>query len=72
MTVRVEAYAGFKGDERPIRFQLGERWLAVEEITDRWYDPDSIYFRVRADDGATYILRHREGEEPWTLESYRR
>ncbi len=72
MLVRVEAYAGYKADERPVRFQLGERWLAVEEVLDRWYDPDAIYFRVRAEDGALYVLRHSEPEDVWTLEAYRR
>jgi hypothetical protein len=72
MVVRVEAYSGFKADERPLRFQMGERWLAVEEILDRWYDPDATYFRVRADDGSLYILRHRETGDVWTLEAYRR
>ena len=72
MTIRVEAYSGFKAGERPVRFQLGERWLSVEEVLDRWYDPDAIYFRVRADDRAIYILRHGERDDTWTLESYRR
>jgi hypothetical protein len=72
MTVEVESYSGFKADERPLRFRLGERWLAVEDVVDRWYDPDATYFRVRADDGATYILRHVEGSEVWTLEAFRR
>jgi hypothetical protein len=70
MTVRVECYAGHKGDERPTRFQLGEQWLPVEAVLDRWYDPHASYFRVRAGDGV-YILRHEERECVWTLESFR-
>jgi hypothetical protein len=72
MIVEVESYSGFKADERPLRFRLGERWLAVEEVVDRWYDPDATYFRVRADDGGVYILRHREQTDLWTLETFRR
>ena len=71
MLVRVESYAGYRADERPVRFQMGERWLAVVEVLDRWYDPDAIYFRVRAEDGALYVLRHREPDDVWTLEAYR-
>jgi hypothetical protein len=71
MTVEVESHSGFKADERPLRFRLGERWLTVEEIVDRWYDPDAVYFKVRAGDGSTYILRHVEGSELWTLEAFR-
>jgi hypothetical protein len=72
VVIRVECYSGFKSDERPLRFQLGGRWLAVEEVMDRWYDPDAIYFRVRAGDGCFYILRHAERDDLWTLESFRR
>jgi len=71
MTVEVESYSDFKADERPLRFRVGERWLAVEDVVDRWYDPDAIYFKVRADNGSTYILRHVDGSEVWTLEAFR-
>jgi len=71
VNIQVECYAGYKADERPIRFRLGQRWLAVEDVLDRWYDPHAVYFRVRADDGGTYILKHDEAEDDWTLESYR-
>jgi hypothetical protein len=72
MTIEVETYSGYKADERPMRFRLGGQWLAVEEVSDRWYDPEATYFRVKADDGATYILRHDERAQGWTLEAYRR
>jgi hypothetical protein len=51
MVVRVEAYSGYKADERPLRFELGERWLEAEDIVDRRYDPDAVYFRVKTADG---------------------
>jgi hypothetical protein len=72
MTVEVECYSGYKQDERPLRFRLGERWISVEEVSDRWYDPEATYFRVKADDGATYVLRHDERAAVWTLAAYRR
>jgi hypothetical protein len=72
VTVEVETYSGHKADERPFRFRLGERWLAVEEVADRWYEPAAVYFRVRAEDGAMYILRHDERADTWTLEAFRR
>jgi hypothetical protein len=70
--VRVETYSGYKADERPLRFQLGERWIEVEEVIDRWYDPDAVYFKVRAGDGNVYILRRSQASELWTLSAYRR
>ena len=69
--VEVESYSGYKADERPRRFRLGDRWLTVEEVGDRWYDPEATYFRVKADDGATYILRHDERAGVWTLGAFR-
>ena len=74
MIVQVECYAGRKADERPLRFTLAGRTFEVEEVLDQWYGPDETYFRVRADDGHLYILRHHEREEDdrWTLESFRR
>lgn len=71
MKVRVEAYAGRKANERPLRFHLGEHGYTIEEILDQWYGPSDTFFKVRADDGNLYILRCREPEGEWTLESFR-
>ena len=67
--IRVECYAGFKGDERPQRFVLADQRYEVTDVQDQWYGPDCIYFRVRADDGNLYLLRHtdRGQEDAWTL-----
>ena len=36
MKIRVECYAGYRGEEEPRAFKLGERRFAVLEILDRW------------------------------------
>jgi hypothetical protein len=72
MTVKVQCYAGHKADERPVRFQLGERDYLVIEVVDQWYGPDATFFKLRADDGNLYILRHGHPVDEWTLESFRR
>lgn len=74
MQLLVECYAGHRADQRPQSFTLGGRRFQVEEILDQWYGPDDTYFRVRADDGGIYILRHRSNpsRDVWTLESFRR
>jgi hypothetical protein len=73
MKVSVECYSGWKADERPVRFQLDRREYLVDEIVDRWYGPDSMFFKVRAHDGNLYILRHRLFGlvDVWSLESFR-
>ncbi len=57
MALRVECHSGFQAMERPVRIHLGRRTVEVSEILDRWVGPDHRYFKVRGDDGATYILR---------------
>jgi hypothetical protein len=71
MTVNVKCYAGFKADERPVEFRLGERDYVVEDILDRWYGPAEVFFKVRANDGNVYILRHAEEQDEWTLTAFR-
>ena len=68
--VQVQCYSGYKADERPIRFTLGDRILEVQSIKDQWFSPSQTYFRILASDGNTYILRHDEGQDVWTLEVF--
>ena len=73
MKLQVECYAGQRADERPVRFRLEDRDYMVEELLDQWYGPDDVFFKVRADDGNLYILRHqsRANEDAWHLEAFR-
>jgi hypothetical protein len=74
MRLKVECYAGYKASERPLRFTPqtpGARTLEVKEVLDQWYGPKYECFRVRADDGNLYILRH-SASDVWTLDSFRR
>jgi hypothetical protein len=70
LSVRVECYAGHRGEQEPRRFFLGPRAVVVEEIVDRWLAPDHRYFKLRGDDGGVYILRHDEGSGLWELTMY--
>ena len=70
--VKVECYAGYKAEQRPLRFILGAQTLKVEEVEDQWYSPSAQYFRVRASDGNIYILRHDEEKDGWTLDAFRK
>ena len=69
--IKVECYAGYKGDQRPQRFILGDRAFEVKAVEDQWYGPSAQYFRVQADDGNIYILRHDEEKDFWTLDAFR-
>ena len=65
--LRVTCCAGFQEEKLPCRFFLHSREIKVIEIVDRWLAPDHRYFKVRADDGAIYILRHEVASGLWEL-----
>jgi hypothetical protein len=69
--VRVECYSGHRADERPLRFTLGTQSLEIISVEDQWHSPDATFFRVRASDGNSYVLRHSLEGDRWTLEAYR-
>lgn len=72
MQIKVSAYSGYKANERPASFSLEEHSYRVEEVLDQWYDPDAVYFKVRADDQNLYILRYHIPSDTWSLESFRK
>lgn len=65
--IRVECYAGYRGEETPCLLYLGECEVAVIEVLDRWLTPDHRYFKLRGDDGASYIIRHDPNRDEWVL-----
>jgi hypothetical protein len=73
MKLNVECYSGRKAEERPIRFWLEGRQYQVEAVLEQWYDPESISYKVQADDGNLYILRHQTSfpDGAWDLVSFR-
>ena len=74
MKVDVECHAGRKADERPVRFRLEGKQYFVEDVLHQWYEPDSIFYKVRADDGNLYILRYETSrpDGSWNLVSFRK
>lgn len=71
MKIHVECHSGYKANERPIKFWIGRDVLFVEAIEEQWYGPESMYFRVRADDGNAYVLGYNEMNDAWALETFR-
>ena len=67
MKIRVECYAGYRGEETPRAFWLGDNRLEVKEVLDRWLAPEQRYFKVQADDKSIYILRHEVQPDDWEL-----
>ena len=69
LPIHVEAYSGYKANERPIRFHLDEGTYEIEAIEDRWQDPKAEYFKVRTGDGKRYLLRYNQHADEWALQS---
>ncbi len=63
--IQVECYAGYRGEETPRRFSLGERRIEVVDVVDRWRTPDNYYFKVLGDDGGVYVLRYDIVSAQW-------
>ena len=65
--IKVECYSGYRGEETPLRFYLGQRLIEIDEVLDRWLDPYRRYFKVRSSDGAIYIICHDVNSCAWEM-----
>jgi hypothetical protein len=68
ITVRCRAH--HMGEEEPESFDLGGARRRVKAVLDAWLAPDHRYFKVKADDGGVYILRHDVSGGYWELIYY--
>lgn len=67
MIIKVRAYSGYKANERPTSFFIKDRELRILEVLDRWYGEGHDYFKVKADDAYTYIIRYDHKRDEWEL-----
>jgi hypothetical protein len=67
----VDCYAGYRGEQTPRRFRLGERQVEISEVVDSWLSIDHRYFKVTDTQGDIYILRHDVASSQWELVSFR-
>ena len=72
LLISVECYAGYKGEETPRALAIGERRIGVDALIDRWLAPDHRYFKLKGEDGHTYIVRHDVGNDRWELTMFQR
>ena len=50
-----------------IRVLLVDDHALVRAVVDRWAAPAQRWFKVDADDGNTYVLRHDEASGEWEI-----
>ena len=70
MQIRVNCYAGYRGEETPRSIIMADHTIAVVEVQDRWLAPDHRYFKLLGDDRAIYIIRHDTVSGLWELVFY--
>jgi len=68
--LKVICYAGYRGEEKPQSFELGENKIEVKNIVDQWLSTDHRYFKIIGNDDSTYILRHDINIWEWELVLY--
>jgi hypothetical protein len=68
-SIHVDAYSGYKANERPGAFTLDEEIHEIAAVLDQWYEPSATYFKVQSTEGKTYLLRYDEAADEWTLQS---
>jgi hypothetical protein len=69
--LKVDCYAGYRGEESPRRLEIDGRRVEVVEVIDRWFGTDHRYFKVRGDDGSVYLLRYDDAADQWELKDVR-
>jgi hypothetical protein len=67
MKVRVICYEGYRAEETPRAFLLGERRFDVTDVLDRWRGEDHEYVKLTASDGNRYVLRYDRDADEWEM-----
>ena len=70
--IRVECYAGYRGEETPRVILMGGERIAVAMVVDQWLAPDHRYFKVQDTAGDLFIVRHDVNADRWELIMYQR
>ncbi|MBW1729919.1 MAG: hypothetical protein JRH08_11225 [Deltaproteobacteria bacterium] len=65
--IEVAAYSGYKANERPLYFIVGNKKKVVKNLIDRWYGLEHDYFKVLADDSKVYLIKWHRSLDVWHL-----
>ena len=68
-SIKVNAYSGYKANERPLSFVIKGLEKIVVEIKESWIEPDKNYFRIKSDDENVYILSWNRKKDKWYIEN---
>jgi len=65
--VTVSCYASHRASVRPVVFTRDGVTHRVDTVLDQWHGPDHRYFKIRAQDGAVFLLQHALETDEWEL-----
>jgi hypothetical protein len=51
----------------PVSFALRDRTFQVMELVDSWHGSDHAYYKIIADDGNLYVIKHDLDADAWEL-----
>jgi hypothetical protein len=70
----VRTHTGYKADEYPVSFTMGNEEIEIAGITDRWYQGDmnpefavTDYYKIRTKTGDEYIIKYEPGVDRWFI-----
>jgi hypothetical protein len=69
LPIHVDAYSGYKANERPRQFVLDEVVYEIVAVLDQWYEPKARYVKVQTAEDKTFLLRYDQETDEWTLQS---
>jgi hypothetical protein len=67
LAIGVECYAGHRGEQTPRTVILDGGPIAIVEVLEAWLAPGYRYFKLKGEDGDTYLVRHSERSGIWEL-----
>lgn len=67
IVLKVETSTGSASAGLPVSFTLLERKFMVSELMDSWHGVDHAYFKLVADDGNLYVIRHDLERDEWEI-----
>jgi hypothetical protein len=53
--------------EKPVSFTLRDRTFQITEVVDIWRGADHAYYKIIADDGNLYVVKHDLDTNSWEL-----
>lgn len=71
--IEVVAYSGYRGEERPRLFMIGEERIEVSETVSMWIEEylqdktSKRFFQVRGSNGYEYKMYYDEEMKKWFL-----